>query len=99
MDAVYTTRNTVFSAATGARTVLKIITGTTFGLKVHEIGVSMDGVTSTAVPATFEWGTSDETTAGTSHQCDFAIEVEQIRRSVHRSSTSGNRDREADCNR
>ena len=25
----------------------------------------MDGVTSSAVPATFEWGTSDETTAGT----------------------------------
>ena len=26
----------------------------------------MDGVTSTAVPATVDWGTSDETTAGTS---------------------------------
>ena len=65
MDAVYVTRNTVFAATVGAKTVLKLITPTTFNIKVHEIGVSMDGVTSSAVPATFEWGTSDETTAGT----------------------------------
>lgn len=65
MDAVYCTRNTVFSAATGAKTVLKLITPTSFTIKIHEIGVSMDGVTASAVPATFEWGTSDETTAGT----------------------------------
>lgn len=66
MDAVYISRNTVFAATAGAKTVLKIITGTTFQIKVHEIGLSMDGVTSNAVPATVEWGTSDETTAGTS---------------------------------
>lgn len=66
MDAVYISRNTVFAATAGAKTVLKIITGTTFNIRVHEIGVSMDGVSSSAVPATFEWGTSDETTAGTS---------------------------------
>lgn len=65
MDAVYVTRNTVFAATTGAKTVLKIVTTTGFFIKIHEIGVSMDGVTPTAVPATFEWGTSDETTAGT----------------------------------
>lgn len=65
MDAVYITRNTVFAATAGAKTVLKLITPTSFNIKVHEIGVSMDGVTSSAVPATFEWGTSDETTAGT----------------------------------
>jgi len=65
MDAVYVTRNTVFAAVAGAKTVLKLITPTSFHLKVHEIGVSLDGVTATAVPATFEWGTSDETTAGT----------------------------------
>lgn len=65
MDAVYITRNTVFSAATGAKTILKLITPTSFNIKIHEIGVSMDGVTATAVPATFDWGTSDETTAGT----------------------------------
>lgn len=66
MDSVYVSRNTAFAATAGAKTVLKIITPTSFHIKVHEIGVSMDGVTSTAVPATFEWGTSDETTAGTS---------------------------------
>jgi len=66
MDAIYVSRNTVFAATAGAKTVLKIITGTAFSIKIHEIAVSMDGVTSSAVPATFEWGTSDETTAGTS---------------------------------
>jgi hypothetical protein len=65
MDCVYVTRNTVFAATAGAKTVLKLITPTTFNIMVHEIGVSMDGVTATAVPATLEWGTSDETTAGT----------------------------------
>lgn len=64
-DAVYVTRNTVFSAATGAKTVLKLITPTGFGIEIHEIGVSMDGVTSSAVPATVDAFTSDETTAGT----------------------------------
>jgi hypothetical protein len=66
MDAVYVTRNTVFAAVAGAKTVLKLITPTGFYITIHELGVSMDGVTATAVPATFEWGTSDETTAGTS---------------------------------
>lgn len=65
MDAVYVTRNTVFAAVAGAKTVLKLVTPISFNIKIHEIGVSMDGVTSSAVPATFEWGTSDETTAGT----------------------------------
>lgn len=75
MDAVYVTRNTVFAATTGAKTVLKLITPTGFFLKVHEIGVSMDGVTATAVPATFEWGTSDETTAGTGNGTAVTTQV------------------------
>jgi len=66
MDAVYISRNTVFAATTGAKTVLKLISPTGYGLKIHEIKVSMDGVTPSAVPATVDWGTSDETTAGTS---------------------------------
>ncbi len=66
MDAVYVSRNTAFAATAGAKTVLKLISPTGFFLKIHEIGVSMDGVTASAIPATFEWGTSDETTAGTS---------------------------------
>ena len=65
MDAVYVTRNTVFAATAGAKTVLKLVTPTSFNIKIHEIMVSMDGVSASAVPATFEWGTSDETTAGT----------------------------------
>ena len=65
MSAIYVTRNTVFAATTGAKTVLKLITPTSFSIRIHEIGVSMDGVTASAVPATFEWGISDETTAGT----------------------------------
>jgi hypothetical protein len=66
MDAVYCSRNTVFAATAGAKTLMKLISPTGFFLKIHEFGVSMDGVTSSAVPATLEWGTSDETTAGTS---------------------------------
>ena len=66
MDSVYISRNTVFAATAGAKTLLKLISPTGFSLKIHEIGVSMDGVTSSAVPATLEWGQSDETSAGTS---------------------------------
>lgn len=65
MSAVYVTRNTVFSATTGAKTVLKLITPTTFKIQVHEFAISMDGVTASAVPATVDIFTSDETTAGT----------------------------------
>jgi hypothetical protein len=65
--AVYVTRNTVFgaTAAGGDQTILKLVTPTSFGIKIHAIKISMDGISSTAVPAVFEWGTSDETTAGT----------------------------------
>ena len=66
MDAMYVTRNTVFAATAGAKTVLKLITPTGFFIKLHEIGISTDGVTSSAVPATVDILTSDETTAGTS---------------------------------
>lgn len=62
---MYVTRNTAFAATAGAKTLLKLISPTGFFIKVHEVGVSMDGVTSSAVPATLEWGTSDETSAGT----------------------------------
>lgn len=65
MDAVYISRNSVFSAATGAKTVLKIQSPTGYSIKVHEIGISTDGVTSSAVPATVDLFVSDETTAGT----------------------------------
>lgn len=65
MDAVYITRNTVFAATTGAKTVLKLVTPTTFNIKILEMAIFTDGVTATAVPATWDLFTSDETTAGT----------------------------------
>jgi hypothetical protein len=64
--ATYVTRNTVFAATTGAKTVLKLITPATYSIEVKEIGISMDGVTASAVPATVDVFISDETTAGTS---------------------------------
>lgn len=65
MDAVYITRNTVFAATAGAKTVLKLVTPTGFNIKVLELALFTDGVTATAVPATWDLFTSDETTAGT----------------------------------
>lgn len=63
--AVYVTRNTVFAATAGAKTVLKLITPTTFSIELKELALFTDGVTATAVPATWDLFTSDETTAGT----------------------------------
>ena len=76
MDAVYVSRNvTPFAATAGAKTILKLITGTTFQIKIHEIKISTDGVTSSAVPLTAEWGTSDETTAGTSTGTNLTTQI------------------------
>jgi len=69
------TRNTTFAATAGAKTILKLITPSSFNIKIHEIHVSTDGVTPTAVPATFEWGTSDETTAGTQNGTAVTTQV------------------------
>lgn len=65
MDAVYVTRNTVFAATAGAKTVLKLVSPTGYAVKVHELALFTDGVTSSAVPATWDLFVSDETTAGT----------------------------------
>jgi hypothetical protein len=64
-DQVYVTRNTVFAATTGAKTVLKLVTPTSFNIEIMEMALFTDGVTSSAVPATWDLFTSDETTAGT----------------------------------
>src|SRR5262245_19421290 len=66
MQAIYIAKNTPFSAATGAKTVLKLISGSTFRVKIIEMALFLDGVTSSAVPATWDLFISDETTAGTS---------------------------------
>jgi hypothetical protein len=66
MDAVYVSRNTVFAATTGAKTVLNVIAGAAQAVTVFEWGVSFDGVTASAVPATVELCQSTQATAGTS---------------------------------
>lgn len=64
--AVYITRmDTAFAATAGAKTVLKLITPTTFAIEIKELAIFTDGVTASAVPATWDLFTSDETTAGT----------------------------------
>ena len=76
MDAVYVSCNiTPFAATTGAKTILKLISPTGFNIKVHEIALSTDGVTSSAVPMTVDWGTSDETTAGTGGGSPTTVQI------------------------
>lgn len=66
MGPVYITRmDSAFAATAGAKTMLKLVSTSAFHIKVHEIACFADGVTSSAVPATLDLFTSDETTAGT----------------------------------
>jgi hypothetical protein len=66
MDAVYITRmDSAFAATTGFKTMLKLVTPTSFNIKILEMAIFTNGVTSSAVPATWRLFTSDETTAGT----------------------------------
>lgn len=65
-DAVYVAQNLVFSAATGAKTCLNVIAGANQACNILEWGISMDGATSTAVPATVQLCQSTQATAGTS---------------------------------
>lgn len=58
--------NTAFSATTGAKTVLNLIAGANQPVQIIEWGVSFDGVTSSAVPATVNLCQSTQATAGTS---------------------------------
>ena len=64
-DAVYLCRNSVFSAATGAKTALKILAGANQPFQIIEWGISFDGTTSTATPATVTLEQSTEAGAGT----------------------------------
>jgi hypothetical protein len=57
--------NTAFSATTGAKTVLNIIAGANQPVQIMEWGVSFDGVTSSAVPATVNLCQSTQAGAGT----------------------------------
>ena len=58
--------NTAFAATTGAKTVLNLIAGANQPIQVIEWGVSFDGVTSSAFPATVNLCQSTQAAAGTS---------------------------------
>ena len=56
---------TPFAATAGAKTALMVIAPANSGLVVVEMGISFDGVTSSAVPAVVELVSSTQATAGT----------------------------------
>lgn len=87
-DAVYIARNLVFSAATGAKTALNVIAGANQPVSIFEWGISMDGVTSSAVPATVELCQSTQAGAGTSAASVPAI-VQVGGRTITAQPTSG----------
>jgi len=75
MGAIYITRNTVFAATTGAKTILKLVTPTQFKIEILEMAIFTDGVTGSAVPATWDLFTSDETSAGTGNGTAVTTQV------------------------
>lgn len=88
MDTVYVARNTVFAATAGAKTVLNVIAGANQPVSIIEWGVSFDGVTGSAVPATVELCQSTQGAAGTSAGSVPAI-VQVSGRSITAQPTSG----------
>ncbi len=88
MDAVYIVRNTAFAMTTGAKTVLNVIAGANQAVSILEWGVSFDGVTSSAVPATVELCQSTQAGAGTSAASPPAI-VQVGGRTITAQPTSG----------
>lgn len=74
-DAIYVAKNTVFSATTGAKTVLNVIAGANQPVSIIEWGVSFDGVTSSAVPATVELCQSTQAGAGTPGSSPTPVQV------------------------
>lgn len=88
MDAVYVARNSAFAATAGAKTVLNVIAGANQAVAIFEWGVSFDGVTSSAVPATVELCQSTQAGAGTSAASVPAI-VQVGGRTITAQPTSG----------
>lgn len=88
MDSVYVAKNTVFSAATGAKTVLNVIAGANQPVSIVEWGISFDGVTSSAIPATVDLCQSTQAGAGTSAGSVPAI-VQTSGRTITAQPTSG----------
>jgi hypothetical protein len=73
MDAIYVARNTVFAMTTGFKTVLLVASGANQPVSIVEWGISFDGVTASAVPATVEVVQKDGTGAGTAGATPPAI--------------------------
>ena len=88
MASTYVAMNTAFAATTGAKTVLNLIAGANQPVQLIEWGVSMDGVTSSAVPATVNLCQSTQATAGTSGGSIPAI-VQEKGRSITAQMTTG----------
>lgn len=63
-DALYTCRNTAFTIS-AVHTVLNVLAGANQPIQIVEWGVSLDGTTSSATPATVELMQSTQATAGT----------------------------------
>lgn len=59
------TNGTPFAATTGAKTVLNLIAGANQAVLLKGVKLSLDGVTSSAVPATIDVCQSTQATAGT----------------------------------
>lgn len=59
------TNFTAFAATTGAKTVLNLIAGANQAILLKSVTISMDGVTSSAVPAVVDVCQSTQATAGT----------------------------------
>ena len=88
MASTYVCMNTVFAATAGAKTVLNVIAGANQPVQFIEWGVSFDGVTSSAVPATVNLCQSTQATAGTSGGSVPAV-VQTMGRSITAQFTVG----------
>lgn len=77
MSVAYTlTPGAVFAATAGAKTFLMAIAPAGHGLEIVEFGISMDGVTSSAVPASVDLVLSTQGAAGTSGSAPV---IQQVR--------------------
>lgn len=68
-------KNTAFAMTTGAKTVLNVIAPAADGLVLVEFGISFDGVTASAVPATVELCQSTQATAGTAGSAPTPVQI------------------------
>jgi hypothetical protein len=75
VDAVYSVKNAAFAATAGAKTVLNVIAGANQPVSIIEWGVSFDGVTASAVPATVELCQSTQAGAGTPGSTPTIVQV------------------------